>query len=363
MVTRFTLFAACWGLLATSSPCARAEQLPGNESKPYYRAELIFQPTPRFPRCHSSTITVLPDGTLIAAWWNGSEEGATDVVIRAARRLPGKGLWETPRIVSDTPGTTEGNPVLFAAPNGEVWLFHRVGLNPWKRIVWFRSRDRGRTWTGPTVLIGESGWTLRSRIVTLQNGDIVIPAMKQDASVFLISSDRGETWRKSTEIVTRPRNNEATLIQRRDGSLLAFMRPYDPPPAKRLIWQSESVDNGRTWSAPARTGFHNPSSAIELLRLRSGAVVLVFNDDNDKRTPLNLAISEDEGRTWNRARVLEDGAGRFEYPTMTETADGRIHISYSFRRLSIKHIEINEAWIRERFPASANNREPAGIVK
>ncbi len=332
---------AVYGVLLEARPPVEGENLP------YYRSELIFQTTLRFPRCHSSTITVLPDGTLVAAWWNGSEEGGTDVVIRASRRLPGQDRWETPRIVSDTPGSTEGNPVLFAAPNGEVWLFHRVGLHPWKRIVWFRSKDRGRTWSGPQVLVGEPGWTLRSRIIALQNGEIVIPAMNENASVFLISSDGGKSWERSAEIVTAPRSNEATVIQRRDGSLLTFLRPYDPPPAKRFLWQSESLDNGRTWSAPARTGFRNPSSAVELLRLRSGTVALVFNDDNDKRTPLNLAISPDEGRSWRNARVLEDGAGRFEYPTMAQGHAGRIHITYTFRRLSIKHVEVNEAWIRE----------------
>ena len=325
------------------------------DKQPFYRAQMIFKPSLRFPRCHSSQIYALPDGSLIAAWWNGSEEAGRDLVIRVSRRLPGNVNWEPPRIVADTPDTTEGNPVFFMPSADELWLFYRAGF-PWAKIMQVKSTDLGRTWTEPAVFLNEPGWTLRSRIIRLQNGDIIIPALTRGGqelklpralSVFIYSEDRGRSWQKTEAIHTEPGNNEPAIFQRTDGSLLAFMRPYDPEPVERYMWQSESYDNGRTWSEPGRTPIRNPSSAIEVLKLVNGNVVLAFNDSREMRSPLCLALSLDDGRTWSSKRVLEDAPGRFSYPALAQSADGRIHVTYTFRRTHIKHVEVNEAWIRE----------------
>ncbi|MEA2062974.1 MAG: sialidase family protein [Gemmatimonadota bacterium] len=323
--------------------------------KPFYRAELIFKPTLRFPRCHSSTIAALPDGSLISAWWNGSEEGAKDNVVRGSRRLSGQELWEPARILADTPDKTEGNPVFFAAPGGELWLLYRAGL-PWVRMMWIKSQDMGKTWKKPETFLDEPGWSFRSRIIQLANGDIFIPAMShgkkaftatRSSTAFLYSANGGKTWKRTRQIITDPINNEATIIQRADGSLLSFMRAYDMNAADRFLWRSESFDKGRTWRKASRTKIRNPSSAIELLKLQSGRVALVFNDIQESRSNLCLALSLDEGRTWTYKRTLEDAPGRFSYPTLSQDSDGIIHASYTFRRTHVKHVEVNEAWIME----------------
>jgi predicted neuraminidase len=326
--------------------CVRAE-------KPFYRAQMIFTPDVRFPRCHSSQIYALHDGSLIAAWWNGSEEAADDLVVSCARRLPGKAIWEDPIVLADTPDTTEGNPVFFSPGGDELWLFFRAGY-PWEKIMWMKSADLGNTWSQPVTFWNQKGWTLRSRIVRLANRNIIIPALTQGSpelelnraqTIFIYTEDNGENWQASEMIITDPGNNEAALFQRDDGSLLAFMRPYDHNSEERYLWQSESFDSGKTWSAPFRNSFRNPSSAIELLKLANGHVVLAFNDSQTMRSPLCLALSIDDGRTWSHKRVLEDAAGRFSYPALAQSPDGRIHVSYTFRRTHIKHVEINEEWI------------------
>jgi predicted neuraminidase len=317
--------------------------------KPFYKAELIFKKTLRYIRCHSSTVTELPDGSLLAAWWNGSEEGAKDLVIRAARKAPGKDYWEPPQMIADTPDETDANPVLFTAPNGEVWLVYRVGARPFLRIMWQKSYDMGRTWQQPEVLVDKQGWALRSRIVVLRNGDIIIPVMNNPVgSAFLISSDAGKSWQTTKEIESNPRNNEPSVVQRSDGSLLTYLRTFFRNPKERFVLQSESFDNGRTWSKAAVTNIKNPSSAVELLRLRNGHIALVFNDTQEGRSNLSLAISLDDAKTWSYKRALEEASsGEFAYPTMLQSADGRIHLVYTFRRPSIKHVEVNEAWIME----------------
>ena len=327
---------------------ARTEQ-------PFYRAQMIFTPDVRYPRCHSSQIFALRDGGLIAAWWNGSQEAANDLVIRFSRRLPGKVNWETPQVLADTPDTTEGNPVFFSTGQDSLWAFYRAGY-PWAKIMWMKSGDLGQTWSKPAVFWDKPGWTLRSRAIRLRNGSIIIPALSESSAglslnraqtVFIYSEDNGKTWENTDLLITDPGNNEAALFQRDDGSLLAYMRPYDESPGDRYLLQSESFDNGRTWTEPTRNTIPNPSSAIELLKLENGHVVLAFNDSQEMRSPLCLALSLDDGRTWSYKRVLEDAAGRFSYPALAQSPDGRIHVSYTFRRTHIKHVEINGAWISE----------------
>ncbi|MEA2062970.1 MAG: sialidase family protein [Gemmatimonadota bacterium] len=322
----------------------------------------------RFPRCHSSTIIALPDGSLLAAWWNGSQEGWSDVgspwddtgndlVIRASRRPAEKMHWEPPCIIADTPDTTDSNPLFLVAPGGsELWFFHRMGA-PWFKLMWKKSTDLGHTWSKPEIFWDKPGYTLRSSILTLSNEDIFIPVMTytspdhiltKAASAFIYSADRGKSWKTTKPIITEPHSNEPTAIQRSDGSLLAYLRPYDPEPGKRFLWQSESFDRGRTWSKGVRTAIKNPSCAAQLLTLRNGHVVLAFNDSRENRSPLNLALSLDDGHTWSYKRTLEDAPGRFSYPTLTQSADGHIHVSYTFRRTHIKHAEVNEAWIMEK---------------
>ncbi|OGF97949.1 MAG: hypothetical protein A3F83_01560 [Candidatus Glassbacteria bacterium RIFCSPLOWO2_12_FULL_58_11] len=317
---------------------------------PYYRAETIFQPTLRYPECHASSIVALPDGSLMAAWFNGSEEGGRDVVIRAARREPGKEIWERPFVIADTPEASDGQPTLFLAPNRQVWLFYRSSYQrqmPPPKLMWKKSTDLGRTWSKAEILLDKM-WATRNRSIVLTNGDILVPLTRHEYASFCISADSGRTWQECQPLLTEPRSNEPTVIQRTDGSLLALMRPYDPDPARRLLWQSESFDEGRNWGKPSRTALGNPSSSVQLLRLSGGPLLLVFNDDCETRTNLSLALSLDEGQTWIHKRLLEDSPGRFEYPALAQDADGLIHVTYTFRRTHIKHVEVNEDWIRDR---------------
>jgi predicted neuraminidase len=83
-----------------------------------------------------------------------------------------------------------------------------------------------------------------------------------------------------------------------------------------------------------------------MTKLTSGRVVLVFNDtDQDDRTPFNLIQSYDDGETWTDLRTLEADWGEFSYPSMIQASDGMIHITYTYRRYSIKHVAFDEGWL------------------
>ena len=163
--------------------------------------------------------------------------------------------------------------------------------------------------------------------------------------MVMISEDGGETWRKYGGICAPQGVIQPTVVRLSNGSLLMYMRTGG---RGGYIWKSVSLDNGRTWSSAMATSLRNPNSAVELVKLASGNIALAFNDTTRGRTPLNIALSLDEGATWPFNGALETGEGEFSYPAMIQDADGYIHIVYTNRRVNIRHVKTNEAWIKER---------------
>jgi len=317
---------------------------------PEYEAELVISKvTPRYPSSHASTIVELANGDLLCAWYAGQQEGARDVAVWYSRKAPGASRWTAPAILADDPKHPEGNPVLFADPGGRVWLFYVTMYgNDWEtckvKCKW--SDDRGQTWSATRILRDELGWMPRNKPIVIDNGDWLLPIYDERVwtSRVMMSTDGGRSWSDSAEIIApgRPGNIQPTLAQLSDGSILALMRRGDPP---ERIWQSQSRDRGRTWSEPVTTDLPNPNAAVDMVRLTNGHLVLAFNNTTHDRTPLTLAVSTDEGKTWAVKRDLETGPGEFSYPAIIQARDGTIHVTYTYNRVNIKHAALNEEWI------------------
>lgn len=314
----------------------------------YFESELLFESVPDRRSHHASTLVELPDGELLCAWYAGTREGAPDVAILLSRRPAGERRWSPPVVAADEKDKSEGNPVLFCAPDGAVWLLFVTQEQPgWDNcsIKYKVSSDGGRTWTKEHILRGELGWMTRNKPVVLDNGDWLLPLYdeREWASLFGISSDGGRTWEFTDLLRSSPGNIQPSPIQRAGGSLLATMRTGGHP---WRLWRSESTDRGRTWSAPELTDLPNPNSGTDMVRLSNGHVVLALNDAQQARTPLTLALSLDEGDTWPYKRHLESEAGEYSYPAVIQGRDGLIHVTYTYRRTHIKHAALSEDWIR-----------------
>jgi predicted neuraminidase len=80
---------------------------------------------------------------------------------------------------------------------------------------------------------------------------------------------------------------------------------------------------------------------------------MVYNDSEKDRSTLALAISVDEGGSWQGHRRLEDRpGGRFHYPSILQTREGRLQVTYTYQPdanagRSIKHVTLDPDWIRE----------------
>ncbi|PYV11513.1 MAG: hypothetical protein DMG23_04135 [Acidobacteria bacterium] len=352
MMTKKTRWLVC--TLLVLAPVAGA-QAPAPEA-PYIQSELIFPPDslPGYPSCHGSTLVELPSGELLAAWYAGSTEGAEDTAELGARLPAGATSWSKPTVLADTPHKPDGNPVLHLDRKGRVWLFYVTIEGLSCEPAWDRCRlkcristDAGRTFGQERILREELGWMDRNKPIYLTNGELLLPLYDERdwSSHMFISPDDGETWGKTQSIAAPGGNIQPTVVELGDGSLLAFMRTGSP---RRRLWKSTSGDNGRTWTPPSEIDLPNPNSACDMVRLRNGHLVLVINNTPEGRTPLTVALSTDEGRTWNHRRNLETANGEFSYPAVVQTRDGLIHVTYTYLRKSIKHAAFDEAWIESK---------------
>jgi predicted neuraminidase len=82
----------------------------------------------------------------------------------------------------------------------------------------------------------------------------------------------------------------------------------------------------------------NNNSGIDVLGLEDGRVLLVYNPIGENwgaRTPLNLAISNDNGATWEDRVSLETAEGEYSYPGIVRTETG-VAITYTWKRQRVR---------------------------
>ncbi|CAN7550652.1 sialidase family protein [Paenibacillus sp. LjRoot56] len=323
---------------------------------------------------HAANLLELDNGDLLCVWFSGSGEGNPDTNVLMSRLSAGSNEWTAPMQLSGDSERSEQNPILHQGPDGKLWLFHTSNEphnQKTSRIVYRISDDNGFTW-GPTeVLFDGLGIFLRHPLLVLKNGDWLLPTYycKLDGhySVVQISSDQGKTW-KEYEVQGSTHRVQMNVVERNDGTLYAMFRSRQ---ADR-IYTSISQDNGRNWTVPVKSELPNNNSSMQFTKLQNGHLALIYNNSSMERdqfrwvqrkgefrkkplrTPLTLAISEDEGKTWPYYRNIQmadleykDSEIGYSYPSIISTRDGKIHIAFSYLRKGIKHVCLTEEWVSE----------------
>ncbi|HZE11468.1 MAG TPA: exo-alpha-sialidase, partial [Burkholderiales bacterium] len=122
------------------------------------------------------------------------------------------------------------------------------------------------------------------------------------------------------------------------------------PPARILMIRTS--DAGAHWSAPVKTALPNPNAAVASVLLAAGPLVLAFNNAEENREELSLALSTDFGDTWRVARNLEAESppprapvAEYSYPWIMQDSSGDVHVLYTWGRTRIKHAVFNRAWL------------------
>jgi len=325
------------------------------------RGEFVYDQAP-FPSCHASTIVETSPGEFLAAWFGGSAEGRPDVAIWAARRGPGG--WSAPFELAREPETPAYNPVLFFSADKVLWMYYKFGPGPSQWTAGRRqSRDGGAHWSAIEHLPAGIYGPIKNKPLVLAGGVIVsgtsVESYRSWACWVERSTDNGLTWTRHGPITVRgastgpgvagpaavPGSDEwrrttgiiqPAIVRLRDGRLRMFVRATQD--IGRICY-ADSSDAGITWTDARPTSLPNPNSGIDAVGLRDGRIVLAYNHTTHGRTPLNLAVSRD-GDAWKMFLTLESEPGEFSYPAIIQSADGALHITYTWKRRKIKHVEV-----------------------
>ncbi len=307
-------------------------------------SEFIYEHAP-FPQCHASTIVEGKSG-LVAAWFGGTAEKNPDVGIWVARHEGGK--WTPPvevanGVQSDGKRHPCWNPVLFQPKTGPLLLFYKVGPSPSSWWGMLRtSADAGKTWSEATRLPNGILGPIKNKPVQLANGDLLSPTSSEHDGWrvhFERSRDLGKTWD-----IIGPVNDgkefgaiQPSILFHGANRLQAVGRSR-----QGKVFQVWSEDGGQTWGKLGATPLPNPNSGTDAVSLRDGRQLIVYNHTPKGRSPLNVAVSTD-GKDWQAAALLESEPGEYSYPAVIQTADGIVHITYTWKRQRVRHVVIDPA--------------------
>jgi len=313
------------------------------------------------PSCHASTVVEVAPGELLAAFFAGTDEGEKDVSIWITRR--GQAGWDAPRKVIDgiqADGTRHPcwNPILFrgsprAGDPAPLFLYAKVGPSPdtWWGVV-SESADGGRAWSAARRIAGDAVGPVKNKPLVLADGTVIAGSSSEDDGWrvhFERSLDGGRTFARGPAVHRAPDTAGAgrspddvsaiqpSLLDLGGGRLLAVGRTK-----QGRVFEIESADAGKTWGAMKLGTLPNPNSGTDALTLADGRHAIVYNHTERGRSPLGIAVSRD-GRTWTPAVALETAPGEYSYPALIQSADGLLHVTYTWNREAIAHAVVDPA--------------------
>lgn len=322
--------------------------------------------TDEYPRHSEGDFVTLTNGDILFVWtrFYGGSADHSPSHLAAVRSSDGGRTWsEKPEVIVENFADQNVMSVslLRLRDSSRIMLFYLVknSFHDCRPYVQF-SDDECRTWTEPRRIVENPGYYVvnNDRVVQLSTGRLVAPCawhrpifrngkLSVDfraIDIFLLSDDGGETWREAANWRAIP-DGESTsglqepgVVELADGSIFCFART--DMGYQYGFW---SHDHGETWSMPCPSSLVSPVSPASIERIPgTDDLLAVYNDHSGRfpfaekrRNPMVVAISQDGGRTWPIARMIEDNTdGHFCY-TAIEFVGKSVLLSYYAGQRSI----------------------------
>lgn len=312
----------------------------------------VYEASKEYPRYSEGSILPLNDGSLLYATTQfiGSGSDFATARIIARKSSDGGRTWSKPRVLQENTGKKNVMSATLRYLDGPQQLKRPIGLFYLKKNTLSDlkaylkvSNDNGKTFGPPVEITSPPGYHVMNndRITILSNGRWLAPVASTPdvhknnhfVCTCFISDDMGLTWRQSKGSVDYAKRGamEPEVFELKDGNVLMIFRTQ-----LGHIGSSLSSDGGETWSKPESWGVRAPEAPATLRRIPStGDLMLIWNDNYEpgaghggKRSPLTVAISDDEGQTWKLKKNLETKADHgYSYISLT-FHHGRAIISY-----------------------------------
>ncbi len=338
----FITLAACLAAVALAHPAARA----GADDRVH--RNVLLPPSEGNPRNSEGDFIQLADGRLMFVYthFTGGKGDHASAHL-AGRFSTDAGRTWTDRDVLVVPNEGDMNVMsvsLLRLADGRITLFYlrKNSTTDCRPVVRFSS-DEAATWSEPIdVITDEVGYYVlnNDRVIQLASGRLIVPVAlhmrggkfhSDGRAMTCYSDDGGRTWKRSN-VLGLPANvgrksglQEPGVVALKDGRVMMFART-----ATGVQYVSYSTDGGATWSKPEPSEIRSPLSPASIERIpTTGDLLLVWNDNHEpkvgmagRRTPYNVAISTDEGKTWTGRRTLEaDPDGWYCYTAIEFVGD------------------------------------------
>ena len=332
------------------------------------------------PRNSEGDFVRLKDGRILFVYTHytgtsSEDHGSAHLAMRESS--DGGRTWtEKDTVVVENEGRQNVMSVsLLRLNDGRIALFYLVKNSildccPVVRI----SSDEAKTWSAPVKCVPDDErdyYVLNNgRAVQLSCGRVVLPVCRHSTDKAanggkgawdgkgvirtLVSDDNCATWRfgkdsfktMSPSGKIRVTTREPGVIELKDGRIMMWIRTME-----NMQYVSYSSDRCETWTKAVAWNLISPDSPATVKRLSNGDMVAIWNDHgahpeyrdpatvakryrrslswcNGQRTPLTIAVSKDEGRTWIHRRDLEGNPeGWLCYIACLE-ADGALLLGY-----------------------------------
>ncbi len=287
---------------------------------------------------HGSTVVELPNGDLLAAWFQGSgERWADDVAIMGARLKTGETQWSEPFQMADTPGFPDINPILFMDDKNRLWLmWYAVIANQWEtsllkyRISDDLARDDGPPlWKWQDVVLVKPGDKTERGIQPNDRFARSVERQVKDYAEYVKSQAAGSNAASALVV--------AGQIKLWSNDLLAKARGQDMVRKGILVDEAgQRVNQPLGYPYFRRMGWQTKNKAIVL---DSGRLIVPLYSDGFSFSL--MAMTDNGGRTWTFSEPLV-GGGNIQ-PSIAQRADGtlvaymrdngpppaRLHVSHS----------------------------------
>ena len=287
----------------------------------------------------ATSAVLLTDGTVLATCRLGSDREGVDGHTAVFSSRDGGDSWEmrslslAERAWDGWQGETRGWYVAELTPGELVasvlWTDRSDPARPWvnprtqgllgMRVYHLRSTDGGWTWPdrrridlGPHPGASNTGPVLR-----LAGGDLAQPfehwktyddaAPGRPAAWLRLSQDAGHSWTEDVLVACDPANARFYWDQRLevhplDGRFVNMFWTHDVRAGRdvdvHIAW---GTADGRRWTEPIGTGL--PGQHCQPISLGGDRLIAVYSHRGDP-PGIRAVLSEDFGRTWNRAGEL-----------------------------------------------------------
>lgn len=322
--------------------------LGGNPTLPGATVIPLLPPGPGNPRNTEGAFVTLRDGRILFAYSRFTGGGDDNDAATIAGRFSSDGgrTWtetDTP-IVAREGDMNVMSVSMLRLKDGRIALFYvrKNSISDCRPYLRYSS-DEGKTWSEPILCVPDQGYFVlnNDRAVQLRSGRIVLPVAlhatvngqfgSRGIAMTYLSDDSGKSWRRSKSTLECPTPSRAGLqepgvVELKNGRLMMFIRTQLG--SQYLSW---SKDKGDTWTDPKPSDIASPLSPATIKRIpKTGDLLMAWNDHSSvdpalrssetsggKRTPMTVAVSRDNGKTWIHSyNLLDDPEGWYCYTAM-----------------------------------------------